>query len=140
VTDLLDFASFGGCWPFRPRRRGETNDELLAAADRRRPIRLDDLAGLLTPESRNRFTLPSVRNHPPEIEPGNKCCEWNDEDGRSYGIYREGTDWVITQRASSNAHNRLHIRSPHWENVCIRALDVNIRLPPEFKNYGIEHP
>jgi uncharacterized LabA/DUF88 family protein len=116
---------------------GETNSELIAAADRRRPMRLGELANLLTPESRARLRLPPVTNFPPEIEPGDKRCGWSDG-GRSYGIYRDGTDWVITR--SGDALNRLHLRGPHWELLCVRAAEESIVLPPELENYGIENP
>jgi uncharacterized LabA/DUF88 family protein len=116
---------------------GETNSELIAAADRRRPMQLGELAGLLTPESRARLKLPSVINRSPEIEPGFKRHEWNDN-GRSLGIYRDGTDWVITR--SGDALNRTHLRAPNWELLCIRASEESIVLPSGFENYGIENP
>jgi NYN domain len=114
--------------------RGETNSELMDAADRRKPIMLKELASLLTPESRKRFPLPSD-----ELISGTDFRgahhQWNDENGNPCSIIDDGgSNWVI------NRANRDFIRSPNWGLLRMRALEKGIALPAGFENYGIDHP
>jgi len=103
---------------------GKTNSELIAAADQRRPMGLENLSLLLTPESRKRFPPLSVAILHSDSKPGGKRLEWNGEDGRNYGIYREGCDWVFTA-CSGDESNWLHIRSAH----CVRTPCLERQTP-----------
>ncbi|QCI64531.1 NYN domain-containing protein [Phreatobacter stygius] len=115
---------------------GETNSEIIRAADRRRPILLSQLADLLTPESRQRFALPHMRNfHPPEqAEPSDKRASWSLDDSR-YALFRDGQDWLVI-RSTSDPLNRLHIRHSNWDLLLLHMKEHNMQIPEEHHRIG----
>lgn len=126
VDALVQEGAFVTLW-YPP---GETNAELVAAADIRRPISLRDLAGFLTESSRLRFILPTVVNQPPEIDPGTKLYEWDPGDGRRVAIFRDGEDWILTRE--HDVINRLNIRHRNWKLIVQYSSSEGINIPQEF--------
>lgn len=109
---------------------GQTNSDLIFAADRRRAITLVELSDLLTVESREYFKLPTTANFNPNIEPGTKCEEWF-ANGIRHNIYKcDNGDWVITR--DHNNLNRFHMRHPNWGLVLVRATECDIAVPKQW--------
>jgi len=91
---------------------GETSAELIRAADRRKPMLLNDLRTLLTVQSRELFSLPVAQNWAPAVEPvGEKLSTWEDG-GKQCCAYETEQNWVLTRH--NDALNRLHVTHSNW--------------------------
>lgn len=110
---------------------GETNAELLAAADRRRPLKLGEVASLLTEESRLRFTLPSEHQANAGSLPGDPLSDWIHA-GRHYSLYRVDGDWIIAHDTTMQLRHLL--RHPSGKLLCAFANESMIEVPEDVRN------
>ncbi|GEM_PF-6640599 len=105
---------------------GGTSRELIQSADRRNALTMLHLHRLLTPESQPLFKIPSVRNLPPDRDPGLLKAKWIDA-GKEICAFVNNSEYTITQE--NNALNRLNISSDRYDLLrffCRESLNLEI--------------
>lgn len=110
---------------------GETNGELRSAADRRRPLGLQELKGMLTPESQARFNLADVANIDPSVELGPSLLEWYDEQSRMCSFGQVEGGWFVARL--SDKLNRLTIWHANLRMTLLIAEDNHFYIPSDVQ-------
>lgn len=115
---------------------GETNAELVNAADARVPLTLRTLHSWLTEDSRERFVLPEVQNRPPEDEHGVRIAQWRVDGVQLVLNYYEGAYWVL--RDGDNL-NRLNVWHPDSALMRVFCAELGFPIPESIDLRSIEN-
>lgn len=105
---------------------GETNIELVNAADSRRPLDLRVLWNWMTDESRLRFDIPQPINEDASIEEGDLLNEWHQNNVR-YRLRK--SDDVFTMLVYSNGDNRLNISHENFDLLRMYCASMGYLIP-----------
>ncbi len=105
---------------------GETNPELVNAADSRRPLDLQVLRNWMTDESRFRFRIPTLENKHPSQEDGDLLSEWKQE-GVRFQLRQLGRSFVVLK--DSNDLNRLNITHEDFDLLAFQCKSMGYEIP-----------
>lgn len=106
---------------------GETNPELVNAADSRRPLDLQILWNWMTDESKARFRIPLPENKNPAEEEGDLLNEWRQDNVR-FQLRRHGEEYIVLR--DGDELNRLHIAHENFELLTLQCKSMGYDIPP----------
>ncbi|KAA3516987.1 NYN domain-containing protein [Agrobacterium vitis] len=105
---------------------GETNPELVNAADSRRPLDLQILYNWMTDESRARFRIPLLQNKHPSEEEGDLLNEWQQDKVR-FQLRQNGETYIVLR--DGDELNRLHITHKNFELLTFQCKSMGYNIP-----------
>ncbi|MCJ9672107.1 MULTISPECIES: NYN domain-containing protein [unclassified Neorhizobium] len=105
---------------------GETNKELVNAADSRRALDLQVLWNWMTDESRINFRIPQPVNINPSIERGVLISEWVHESVR-FQLRKDGEQYVVLR--DGDQLNRLRVTHENYDLLSAFCVGMGYPLP-----------